>query len=187
MMILFSMLLKFSGNYPNNSTDTLGESTYKFFATARNVWLDFSANVLDFYNSYKFKEIIFTLKTISTILSLLFLVGIIFIIIKTMGMGRVVKKLKKNQKRWLKIEKKLNSGQEANYKLAILEADALYDEYLKILGHEKENGLSNINEIKMAKGVRKKIVDDNQYVLTREEAEKSVYAYKKGLGELGVL
>jgi hypothetical protein len=104
-----------------------------------------------------------------------------------MGMGRVVKKLKKNQKRWLKIEKKLNSGQEANYKLAILEADALYDEYLKILGHEKENGLSNINEIKMAKGVRKKIVDDNQYVLTREEAEKSVYAYKKGLGELGVL
>lgn len=187
MMILFSMLLKFSGNYPNNSIDPIRNAGLELAAQARSAWFVLSANVLDFYNSYKFKEIIFTLKTISAILSLLFLVGIIFIIIKTMGMGRVVKKLKKNQKRWLKIEKKLNSGQEANYKLAILEADALYDEYLKILGYEKEKGLSNIDDIKMAKGVRKKIVDDNQYVLTREEAEKSVYAYKKGLGELGVL
>ncbi len=161
MMILFSTLLKFSGNYPNNA--------------------------VGFFKSYTFKEIIFNLKTISLILSLLFLAGIIFVIWETMCLGKTVKKIKKVTKRWLKIEKRLKSGQEANCKLAILEADALYDENLKILGYEKEKGLSNIDEIKLAKSIKRKIIDDNQYILSREEAEKSISAYKKGLEELGML
>lgn len=87
----------------------------------------------------------------------------------------------------MKIEKRLKSGQEANCKLAILEADAFYDDNLKAVGYEKEKGLSDIDEIKMAKNVKRRIIDNKQYILTREEAEKSVYAYKKGLQELGAI
>lgn len=161
MMILFSMLLKFSGNYQNNA--------------------------VGFFESYTFKEIIFTLKTISLILSLLFLAGIIFVIWKTMCLGRSVKKIKKVTKRWLKIEKRLKSGQEANCKLAILEADALHDEKLKALGYEKEKELTSPDEIKIAKNIKRRIIDDNQYLLNQEEAERAITAYRKALEELGVL
>lgn len=182
MMILFSMLLRFSGNYQNSPNNSI-----KLLTTAKNVWLDFGASAVGFFESYTFKEILFTLKTISLILSLLFLAGIIFVIWKTMCLGGSVKKMKKNPKRWMKIEKRLKSGQEANCKLAILEADAFYDDNLKAVGYEKEKGLSDIDEIKMAKNVKRRIIDNKQYILTREEAEKSVYAYKKGLQELGAI
>ena len=89
--------------------------------------------------------------------------------------------------KWEKIEKKFKSGVEANYKLAILEADSFYDETLKTLGFEKERNLSNIDEIKKAKRVKARIIDDSGYVLIEEEARNTLDAYKKGLEELGVM
>ena len=90
-------------------------------------------------------------------------------------------------KRWAKIGKRFNSGVEANYKLAILEADNFYDESLKILGYEKEKTLSNIEEIKRTKRIKNRIIDDSNFILTRENATDGLIAYKKGLEELGIL
>jgi len=191
MMILFSMLLKFSGNYLNNNNQLNSAGNINFLATAKITWSGFMNNIVDFSESYKFKAIIFDIKTVSFVISILLLAGIIFVIFKMMALGRVAQKKqfkeKKTIKIWNKIEKKLNSGIKENYKLAVLEADKFYDESLKIAGYEKEKGLVNIEDIKKAKRIKKNIIDDNAYVLTKEEAEKSVYAYKGGLEELGVL
>lgn len=87
----------------------------------------------------------------------------------------------------MKIIRRLNSGIEANHKLAILEADRLYDESLKILGYDKEKTLNNLDEIKKAKKIKNHIIDDSNFKLTAENAVYGLIAYKKGLEELGIL
>ncbi|MFH1129238.1 MAG: hypothetical protein V1686_00680 [Patescibacteria group bacterium] len=211
-MNLFSKSLKFSGNYLNNPdyaesakvviannnnyNDPVKEGMIRLMAQARTVWTDFGASVFDFFKSYKFKEIIFTLKTISFILTLILLAIIIYVFIKSNSLNKAktitdnkksVFKKKKTQKKWIKIEKRFNSGIEANYKLAILEADNFYDECLKILGYESEKNLSNVDEIKKAKKIKNRIVEDSGFMLTTEDTKNSLDAYKKGLTELNVI
>jgi len=210
-MNLFSKSLKFSGNFldnpdyvenakivvaNNNYNDPIKENIVRLMAQAKNIWINFGASVFDFFKSYKFKEIIFTLKTISLILSLILLAIIIYVFIKSNSLSKAktvttnqksVFKKRKTQKKWMKIEKRFNSGIEANYKLAILEADNFYDEYLKILGYESEKNLSNVDEIKKAREIKNRIVEDSGFVLTAEDARNSLDAYKKGLEELNVI
>jgi len=193
MMNLFSKSPKFSGNFlnnPNNSTNytnatngVVTQGAAKFLAQAKDIWASFFTGIMDYFKSYKFKELIFTLKTISLILTIILLAIIIYVFIKSMALG----KKKKAPKKWAKIEKRFNSGVEANYKLAILEADKFYDTSLKALGKDLEKNLSNVDEIKKARRVKNNIVDDSGFALTREDAEKSLNAYKKGLEELSVI
>lgn len=217
MMNLFLMSLKFSGNYLNNPVNNnVGSSNTneaifardvsRLMAQAKNAWVGFGANVIDFFHSYAFKNIIFTVKTISFILSLLALAAIIFIFFKMRALGRPVKiekvkeekipgevkilvvpKKKKIIKRWTKIERKFRSGVESNYKLAILEADNLYDEVLRTIGYDKEKALDNLDEIKNAKRVRRNIVDDSGFLLTAGETRIALDAYKSGLEKLDVM
>lgn len=202
MMNLFSMSLKFSGNYLNNPNQTgntknaIAESATQLMAQARNAWTNFGANVIDYFKSYQFKELIFTLKTISFILTLILLAIIIYVFIKSNSLSKAktattnkksVFNKKKTQKKWVKIEKRFNSGIEANYKLAILEADNFYDESLKILGYDLEKNLINVEEIKKARKTKNRIVEDSIFVLTVEDTKNGLEAYKNGLEELNVI
>lgn len=209
MMILFSKLRKISNKFQNNlmiGVTTTTSITYDivnnpspnsgsgFLAQAKTAWIDFGASVVNYFKSYQFKELIFTLKTISFILTLILLGAIIYVFIKSMALGKAVKRAKKAEKPkkkmfklWMKIEKRFNSGIEANYRLAILEADKFYDGSLKVLGHDKEKTLSNVDEIKRARKIKNRIIDDSSFKLTREDAAYSLIAYKKGLEELGIL
>lgn len=198
MMNLFSKSLKISSNYLSNldavprtvvttdgqSQDIAGESTIKFLAQAKNAWMGFGASMIDFFESYKFKEIIFTLKTISLILCILALIAIIFIFLKMRALGA---SKKRTLKKWTKIERKFKSGAKSNYKLAILEADSLYDETLRSVGYDKEKTLSNLEDIKSAKKIKAGIIDSSAFVLSEEKAENALNTYKKGLEELGAL
>lgn len=215
MMTLFLKSLKLSGNYPNSSAYTstavnantntgyafrenmVKADVARLMAQARDAWTDFGASAVDYFKSYAFKELVFTLKTISLILSILALVAIIFIFFKSNALGKPAKqiaeakegkrKIKKILKKWLKIEKKFKSGTESNYKLAILEADNLYDEVLCGVGHDKEKELKSLDDIRNAKKLKRYIVDDSGFMLTKEATEISLSAYKRGLEELGVL
>ncbi|MCX6730077.1 MAG: hypothetical protein NT058_01090, partial [Candidatus Portnoybacteria bacterium] len=165
-----------------------------FLAQAKNVWIDFGASVISYFKSYQFKELLFTLKTISFIVSLILLLIIIYVFVKSTTLGKAVSQAKKAKtpkkkmfKRWVKIERRFNSGIEANYRLAILEADNLYDESLKILGYGAEKDLSNIDEIKKARRIKNQIIDNPNFKLTREDAAYSLIAYKRGLEELEIL
>ncbi len=110
-------------NYDRNA-NLMKEDIVGLLAQAKDVWVNFGASTVDFFKSYAFKEIIFTLKTISLILSILALIAIIFIFFKMNALGKPAKqiaeakegkkKIKKVLKKWLKIEKKFKSGKRNN-------------------------------------------------------------------------
>ncbi len=102
------------------------------------------------------------------------------------------------EKQWAEIKEKLEGGQEAEAKLAVIEADNLLNKTLKGMGYigatldEKLNKLSdgvlvNINEIKEGRKVCSDIVHDPSYRLDSKEAEKVLNVIEKTLINLQAL
>jgi len=163
-------------------------------SSLKNMW----GKITIFFTSYQWKEIIFTLKTISLIVSLI-LAFLIFILLIKMniraGIRRSVAGVNKPSafnkrrifKKWMKIEKKLGTNVETNYKLAVLDADKIFNDMLKIAGYEAEIKISNLNEIKQYGKVKNNIIENSGFGLTENEARKIVNAYKKGLEDIGII
>lgn len=180
--------------------ETLYNREQQILAQASNFFTDTWQKIVDFFTSYQWQEIVFTIKVIFIIISFLLLLAIIFLLFR-MIIGSILTKplakkshktgpvfnKKKIKKRWQKVDKKIKSGLEANYKLALLEADKIFDRVVKEIGYGREKQLSNIDEIKQANKLKDSIVEDKKLKISKEEAEKSIAAYKKGLEELGVL
>ena len=98
-------------------------------------------------------------------------------------------------KSWQKILTRLSKSDEANLRLALIEADNLFDELLKQmrlpgesmadrLRYIDSSQISNIDEIWRAHKLRNVIVHNHEYQITRNEMEFSVKAYEKALKEL---
>ena len=98
-------------------------------------------------------------------------------------------------KSWQKILLRLNKNDEANLRLALIEADNLFDDLLKQmrlpgesmadrLKYLNSSQISNIDEIWQAHKLRNIIVHNSEYPITRSEIEFSVRAYEKALKEL---
>lgn len=96
---------------------------------------------------------------------------------------------------WNKIEEKMKSGVQSDYKLALIEADGLLDQILKSIGYEGENlderlskinptNLSTLEEIKNVHKIRNDIIRDPNYQLTPEKAGEILSAYRKTFEEL---
>ena len=167
--------------------------------------------VRDYFVFLDWPRIIAALKVIAVVVSVLLFVGIIFVILGLntiykirraielfIAARRIPKKKKKLVKKWQKIEDRLKSGQEAELKLAVIEADKFFDDILKKIGYlGKDMGerlrrinssqIANIDDIWSAHKVRNNIVHDVDFRLTEFETERTVRAYKKTLEELEVL
>jgi len=98
-------------------------------------------------------------------------------------------------KSWQKIWSRLNQNDEANLRLALIEADNLFDDLLKQMRLPGESmadrlkfldssQISNIDEIWQAHKSRNTIVHNPEYPITRNEIEFGVRAYEKALKEL---
>lgn len=98
-------------------------------------------------------------------------------------------------KSWQKILLRLNKNDEANLRLALIEADNLFDDLLKQmrlpgesmadrLKYIDSSQISNIDEIWAAHKLRNQIVHNAEYTITRNEIEFGVKAYEKALKEL---
>ncbi len=98
-------------------------------------------------------------------------------------------------KSWQKILSRLNKNDEANLRLALIEADNLFDDLLKQirlpgesmadrLKYLNASQISNIDEIWQAHKLRNQIVHNAEYPITRNEIEFGVHAYEKALKEL---
>jgi len=161
-----------------------------------NTWEKFSG----FFNSYSWEEILFNVKIGFILISFLLLLLIIFLLLKIsliIPLNRALTEYskprdptiskKKVAKKWNKIEIKLRSGVQGNYKMALIEASKLFNTVLKNVGYGIGKKLESIDEIKESEKVKDKIVEDKKFKLSKEEAESSVDAYKKGLEELDVL
>lgn len=105
--------------------------------------------------------------------------------------------LKKINKSWDKIIKRLESGIEAEVKLAVIEADLLFDDTLKKmnikgdtleekLGNLTDSTFSNIEELREAHKIRNNIVYDPDYKLTLEKGKRIISIYEKAFKELEI-
>ena len=98
-------------------------------------------------------------------------------------------------KSWQKILSRLNKNDEANLRLALIEADNLFDDLLKQmrlpgasmadrLKYLDSSQISNIDEIWQAHKLRNVIVHNPEYSIAKNEIEFGVKAYEKALKEL---
>ena len=99
-------------------------------------------------------------------------------------------KMKKRKlKEWQKIKKLFLKGDQTSLKLSLIEADRLLDEALTSMGiegeslEEKLNQLSikefpEVEELKYAHFIRKKISEDKNYSLSKKEAQALLSLYE---------
>lgn len=150
----------------------------------------------EFYNWILFYQAIFIL------VSLLLLGFIVFALINTSWLKRIIiwdlKEIltrkpyiaKKYAKKWKKIKQKAVTGLESERKLAVLEADEILDESLKIMGYPGKDLderlekitteiLPNLEEIKEVRKIRNNIVHDPDYRLEGGDAELALEIYEK--------
>ena len=101
----------------------------------------------------------------------------------------------KMRRRWQKIMQRLDADDEAEYKLAIIEADTLLDEMLKkmrLAGNNVDERLEkvtlfmlpSVEELKVAHRTRSSIVYDVDYRLSLQEARRVLLAYQKAFEQL---
>jgi hypothetical protein len=102
----------------------------------------------------------------------------------------------KYAKEWKKIMKKMDTGIESEYKLAIIEADTLLDDMLKFMGYTEETtekkvekltsiDISNINELREVRKVRNFVIQDPDYKLTEDKAREVLKVYEDSFKSLG--
>ena len=113
-----------------------------------------------------------------------------FFTFRSMGEKKIVRQ-------WKKILRRLETGLESEYKLAVIEADSFFDDVLKNMGYEGESLgerldkipatlLPNLEALRQAHQVRNNVVHDPDYKLELEEAKKAISVYEKFLVDLGV-
>lgn len=93
----------------------------------------------------------------------------------------VASKKKKLRNKWLKIKKRLESSNPNDYKIAVIEADDVINGIVAGLGYDGENfgerlanipasQIVNIDGIKRAHEARNKIIHNENFVLSQEDA-----------------
>lgn len=105
---------------------------------------------------------------------------------------------KKMQKRWQQIEDRLKTNQIAQFKIAILEADKMADEVLSSIGYggsnmadrlesANNNQIEEIDNLIEGHGVRNKIIQEDNFVINKTEAERVIGLYREFLDNLEVI
>ncbi|HEY4509908.1 MAG TPA: hypothetical protein VJC15_02880 [Candidatus Paceibacterota bacterium] len=101
----------------------------------------------------------------------------------------------KMRRRWQKIMRRLDTGNESEYKLSIIEADGLLDDMLKKMNLPGETVddriqritplmIENVAELKTAHQMRNSIVYDPDYRLSASEAKRVLLVYQRTFEEL---
>jgi hypothetical protein len=152
---------------------------------------------------------VFPLKVVFLIISGVMVVFLIFVFFKThyfkwmyfqdtfeflarrpLGTKKVVNK-------WKDISGKLKTGSESEYKMAIIEADKMLSDSLKRMGYDGPTleeqldklttiHLPGIDNIYRAHQLRNNIVHNPDFVLTTEEAKKTLGVFEKALNDLQI-
>lgn len=155
-----------------------------------------------------FSNNLWWLETVSIILSAIFLWGTIHIILATNyinmkkeqfleSLGKDYVSRRRSLIAWKNILKRLNSEDQNNWKLAILECDHILNQILKMSGYLgrlsdqldllTEEQLKNIEEIRRAHAIADKIKNTPSFLLTQDEAGEVVMVYKQAFIELNLI
>jgi len=147
------------------------------------------------------------LKILFTVVALILLGFIIFALAKTYWLRRLLIwdltdffsyrpfGARKVVKVWVKINARLETGLESEYKLAVIEADSMLNDILKRMGFGGETlrerlerltaaTLPNLEQVWGAHKIRNNIVHDPDYRLTLDEARRALDTYEQALRDL---
>lgn len=166
-------------------------------------------NIFSFIISPSFSGTWFVLKILFIAISFYFIVSIFYFLSKTHYLqwrygeslvdsltGRPYG-VKKMDKTWDNITRRLKSDLESDYKLAIIEADSILDSVLKMVGYKGENlearlkqlgpvHYPNLAKMQEVHRIRNDIVRAPDYHLSVNEARKILATYRKILEDLEV-
>lgn len=182
-----------------------------------NFGTDLTPQLTDIYDktfkyiqSFNYHGLLIDLKTIAIILSIIFGAILIWITIK---MGDLYKKEVKEiigelnppaeavtayDNRWQEIRRHVDSFVEAEWKLAVIEADKFVDDVLKTAGFAgesmgerlmliKPDQIINLQYLWDAHKLRNLLVHDANFCLTHQQALFAINAFESVLKELGAL
>lgn len=173
--------------------------TFTFETAEANDLVGITANIITqfqnsiFFDLIKFFLIIYTLVLVADLVLILILKGVGSDIRKGLrGTDMPVISKSKMEKKWEKIKSRLKSESVSQYKVAILEADAIVDDILSRVGYRgnniterleqlDSNQLDYREEILEAHQTRNKIVHDESFVVDKKLAENTVAVYEKFL------
>lgn len=148
-----------------------------------------------------------SMKILFSVIALFFIVGIILLLRRTTWLRfRLLEDftevttnmpfgVKRTFKQWGGIVKRLEKGKESEYRMAIVEADALLRETLEKMGYKGQTikdlidqvdskTLPNIEKIRRAHNFRNTIVHDPSYELSLEETKNVIGVYEQAFRDL---
>ncbi len=99
---------------------------------------------------------------------------------------------------WEQLILRLNYQDDAQWKLAVIEADNFFDHILNLLGYQGESmgerlqkvtpeKLKNINEVWQVHKIRNALVHDTTFKLSYNQAESVIRTYERALKEFKIL
>ncbi len=154
-------------------------------------------------------ENLLLLQFISLVISTVLIGFVIYFIIKLNFMGNTIEHYvdvfsskgithRRGIKAWKRIQKMLASGDESEFKKAILEADRILNDILKMAGYSGINlderltqmtpaQLLNIEEIRQVHKLHNKIVSEQDFLISLGEAQVAMAIYKKAFQELKLI
>lgn len=167
-------------------------------------------DIISFLVSPPITSWLIVLKVVFIVFSFIFFIIIITFLIKTSWLkNRFLKTIvdffvfkafraKKLTKKWKKIMARLKTGQEFEYKLAVIEADSLFDDIVENMGYSGESlserlkklsidMVPNLEQILQAHKIHNDIIHDPDYKLGLEEAKEILIVFEIALIELGLL
>jgi len=161
-----------------------------------------------FFDNWQSK--VFLLKILSVVISLVFLGIIIWLAMKVreniantreklFQSSDLLEKMKEEvSTKWQSVLKKIEGADENSWKMAVVEADSVFDDLLKKMGYEGEDmadrlkqispaEIPNLSEIWQAHKIRNRIVHEPDFRLTKFQAEQMVGVYYRLLKDLDVV
>jgi len=162
--------------------------------------------IVNYFGSVNISAIVLILQITSWLVSIL-LLWMIVVLLKRSDAGWWIREgaLAKNfayglnpNQRWEQVKARLQKGDEANLKLAVIEADNLMDEILKRMGlpgatfeerlkQIEVQEVGSVDKVWEGHRTRDMIVHQPNFHLSQEEAEKTIADFEAALKELEYL
>lgn len=162
-----------------------------------------------FISSSQLQDYLFPVRLIFVVFAMFFLAGVIYFMINSSWLQYKFLEdvteffswqsygLREISKRWTKIKKRIETGAESDYKLAIIEADDFLSEVLMNSGFEEDSFQdsikrasrmfsSGIDEILSAHEVRNSIVYNPDYKISAEQTKSLLSIYENAINSVGM-
>jgi len=180
-----------------------------YLANIRTALIEICNNASEYFFSVDWQTYVLILKIVSLVISILLFIAIIILIARiaynkksfemfTESITAPELPKKTIVKKWEAILSKLEKDDENSYKLAVIEADKMFDDLLKKIGYKGEDmgarlkqittaQLANLDELWQAHKVRNRIVHEPDFPLTLSQAKQAVEIYQRAMEDLEVI